>query len=157
MVFDPFGDFQTEIVDYSARCNELDKSTGKCHGYVTGARTTYKVQKERAEVVYWLTDNSNPVFGLRKLTNCTIRNAGNWSCVFSDGSGLVVVSDGIPNRQGMFKDEYVSLRSYQWWFLRALSFLAGSIYLPPILIPTQHTCDLIGPRRLIHCERSPVH
>ena len=77
-------------------------------------RTVYKLNNARAEVYYI------GLSGPRRLVDCAIFSRTDWACSYPDGSGRVVVMDGLGaihaddvNRAGAFLGFY--LRRWQWW------------------------------------------
>ncbi len=77
--------------------------------------TVYKLNKARGEVYY------TGLAGASRLVDCAIFSRTDWACSFPDGSGKVVIIDGL---QAIHADEvssrspgrvHFSLRRWQWW------------------------------------------
>ena len=101
-----FGSIEQDFKKYQAdRSNCIILNAG---------RTVYKLNKARGEVYY----TSNLV-GTSRLVECAIFNRTEWTCSYPDGSGKVVIIDGLRaihaedvNRPG---GVHFSLRRWQWW------------------------------------------
>lgn len=99
-----------EVSDYPLYCTENFMEKGNCPGTLGTARmTAYKVFEDRQEVIYWRHGlDETP----RKMANCAVRNKNNWACTYSDGSGPVVMIDGIRNSEPDDYFKYVSKFTY---------------------------------------------
>ena len=76
-------------------------------------RTVYKLNKARGEVYY------TGLGRVERLVDCAIFSRTDWACSFTDGSGKVVIIDGLRaihaddvNRAG---GGFFYLRRWQWW------------------------------------------
>ncbi len=76
-------------------------------------RTVYKLNEARGEVYY------TGLSGTERLVDCAILSRTDWACSYPDGSGKVVIIDGLRaihadyvNRPG---GVHFSLRRWQWW------------------------------------------
>ena len=96
--------------------------------------TVFKLNKARGEVYYTLWGEAKP------LVDCSIFSRTDWACSYPDGSGKVVIIDGL---QAIQADNVsrpgppaFSLRRWQWWGVK----LYWWIGLPQgaWLIPEQH-------------------
>ena len=97
--------------------------------------TVYKLNEARGEVYYlsWID-------GPQRLVDCSIFSRTDWACSYPDGSGKVVIIDGL---KAIHADDVnnplhtrFSLRRWQWWtvvLLRRIGDARG-----PWLIPEQH-------------------
>jgi hypothetical protein len=88
--------------------------------FVPGGRTTYKLNEAKGEVYYDSLGGS-----VDRLVNCAINNVDNWSCEYPNGSGRVVVIDGLPavsqkEASTDFAGNIFYVRWWQWW--------AGTLY-----------------------------
>ncbi len=75
-------------------------------------RTVYKLNKARGEVYY------TGLVGAKRLVDCAIFSRTDWACSFPDGSGKVVIMDGLRAiRADDVKrgDSFFYLRRWQWW------------------------------------------
>lgn len=76
-------------------------------------RTVYKLNKARGEVYY------TGLFGPRRLIDCSIFRRTEWACSYTDGSGKVVIIDGLRaiHADGVKHPTLMnfSLRRWQWW------------------------------------------
>lgn len=146
---DALGDLTDETISYEAKCLQ----DGDRQGCYTLNRTTYRVRPASGEVVYWATsdDYSTP----RRLANCSIRDSEHWQCEYHDGSGPVVMLDGIEARTKGGGRASIGLRWWQWHALR-LSNMVGSKLMdwPPLLTPDQVYCEFAGngAYRFTYCE-----
>ena len=77
-----WGPFSDDITLYSAYCNDQNVAFEKCENLISLSSTTYTLDRQRAEAVYWL---GGEEFGdLRKLVNCTILDRKSWRCSYPD-------------------------------------------------------------------------
>lgn len=97
-------------------------------------RDVYKLNEARGEVYYML-------FGeTQRLVDCAIFSRTDWACSYPDGSGKVVIIDGLraihKNDINLIGGVYFSQHRWQWWF----TTLYGWIGEPSgaWLIPEQH-------------------
>ena len=113
---------------------QADRANCQIH---TLNRTVYKLNKARGEVYYLRID------GPQRLVDCSIFSRTDWTCSYPDGSGPVVIIDGLEAIHADDVNQYgpllsFSLRRWQWW-AASLSYLIG--YPLPRgawLIPEQH-------------------
>lgn len=79
----------------------------------------YKLNKARGEVYYlsWID-------GPKRLINCSIFSRTDWACSYPDGSGKIVIIDGLKAIHPVDVEKPVlgstalqrfSLRRWQWW------------------------------------------
>lgn len=74
--------------------------------------TVYKLNKARGEVYY-----NSTFLGTQRLVDCSIFSRTDWSCSFADGSGKVVIIDGLRaiSADDVRVGSFFSLRRWQWW------------------------------------------
>ncbi len=77
-------------------------------------RTVHKLNKARGEVYY-----SGVVNKAERLVDCAIISRTEWTCSYPDGSGKVVIIDGLRAIHADYVNRPVgvhfSLRRWQWW------------------------------------------
>ena len=86
-------DLSSEVmISYALICTE-PYVNGRCNGYeVTGNLRKYRINRARAEVVSLAeVSNAIPI----TLINCSIMDKKNWECSYQDGSGTVIMVDGL--------------------------------------------------------------
>ncbi len=76
-------------------------------------RTVYKLNKARGEVYY------TGLGGAARLVDCAIFSRTEWACSYPDGSGKVVIIDGLraihaDNVSHPWRAQFF-LRRWQWW------------------------------------------
>ena len=75
-------------------------------------RTVYKLNKARGEV-YYLSGQT------RRLVDCLIFSRTDWACSYPDGSGKVVIIEGLRAIHADVVNDplpnHFSLRRWQWW------------------------------------------
>ena len=143
------GVFSKEITAYWASCETYDVAERKFVRCYTLRTTDYRIVPERGEVVYW--DDQD--IEVNKLVNCAIRDSENWTCTYPDGSGPVVARDGLLPAYLTSARPTISLRWYQWWYLRLANFFAGKTpNLGALYVPYQFTCEFLGPSRQVFCK-----
>ncbi len=98
-------------------------------------RTVYKLNKARGEVYY-----KRDVYGTGRLVDCAIFSRTDWACSYPDGSGKVVIIDGL---KAIHADDvnpaggrYFYLRRWQWWGTNLYEWLGQPR--GAWLIPEQH-------------------
>ncbi len=134
--------FSKEITAYKASCATYDATERKFVRCYTLRTTNYRVVPERGEVVYWADEQIE----LNKLVNCAIRDSKNWTCTYHDGSGPVVARDGLLPAYLTGARPTISLRRYQWWYLRlAILFTDKLPNLGALYVPDQFTCEVLRP------------
>jgi hypothetical protein len=137
------GPSSDELVVYSARCldgtpilpptlvirtetfeqdfQKYQKDRENCV-IVPGSRTVYKLNNARAEV-YYIGLLSEP----RRLVDCAIFSRTDWACSYPDGSGRVVVIDGLEaiHADDVKPEPRTSFyqRRWQWWVARLWSLV----------------------------------
>jgi len=74
-------------------------------------RTVYKLNKARGEVY------STGLGGAERLVDCAIFSRTDWACSYPDGSGRVVIIDGLRaiRADDVNVNDFFSLRRWQWW------------------------------------------
>ena len=75
-------------------------------------RTVYKLNKARGEVYY------TGLAGASRLVDCAIFSRTDWACSYPDGSGKVVIIDGlkaIRTEDVNMGSKFFYLRRWQWW------------------------------------------
>ena len=114
--------FQDEITVYKMFCTQGRKD-GKCNSIEQIANpTTYKASVEQQLVIKW-TGNSAPI----RYDKCAVRNARNWTCIFSDQPDLLSdvrdemvdgqfrhISSSIWNVPSPFYD----VPKWYWWWIK---------------------------------------
>ena len=148
------GPSSDELVVYSARCTNgiqiLPRSLalrGKSfdEGFkkyqadranceiLNRSQTVYKLNKARGEVYYLRID------GPQRLVDCSIFSRTDWACSFTDGSGPVVMIDGL---RAIHADDvkwgFFYLRRWQWWTVVLLGWIGDDPPRGAWLIPEQH-------------------
>ncbi len=76
-------------------------------------RTVYKLNKARGEVYY-----TGPGGAAARLVDCAILSRTDWACSYPDGSGKVVIIDGlkaIRTEDVNMGSKFFYLRRWQWW------------------------------------------
>jgi hypothetical protein len=146
---DALNDLTDETTSYKASCYK-ETNRRACHPL---ARTTYRVRPSSGEVVYWMKgdDLGTP----RRLSNCSIWDSENWQCEYEDGSGPVVMFNGLLAKVKGANPAMVSLRWWQWHALDLTNTVGGSLRdWPALLTPDQRLCEFVGmgQRRFIACE-----
>ena len=139
--------FSNEVTRYLAKCDPAGKFTLR-NCYALG-KTHYRIRPETNQVVYW---DDGFFSSFSALKNCAIRDAENWSCIYSDFSGAVVVRDGLFNSDKSIispSGVVVSVRAYQWWLIR-FGLGKGS---SSVLVPRQFQCKILKSRD-IFCIKS---
>ena len=143
-----------EIVGYSAQCSNdetvaplvlhgklgmttkaLRQSISNCELYTT-SKTVFSVNPTADTVTYRIGDL--PI--LTKWDGCVILDKENWSCPYSDGSGVVGFRDGLralPENQVEYGTFYQ--RRWQHFITRVLNTFFGPVSGISILIPDQVT------------------
>ena len=97
-------------------------------------RTVYKLNKARGEVYYLSLDTP------RRLVDCSIFSRTYWACSYPDGSGKVVIIDGlraIPADYANHPLAQFSQRRWQWWAAKLYDVMIGQPQ-GAWLIPEQH-------------------
>ncbi len=120
---------------------QADRANCQIH---TLNRTVYKLNKARGEVYYL------GLFATERLVDCSIFSRTDWTCSYPDGSGKVVIIDGLKAiHRDDVKDprnpddltlrnvlQFFSLRRWQWWTVVLLRWIGAG---PGAwLIPEQH-------------------
>ena len=100
------GFFRSEITEYPVMCKK-EPTLNKCQNPdSTLNKTTYKILKNRQEVLYWSSVDDVP----RKLTKCAIKDRKNWSCKYNDESAEFGFKDGkfwnVSLEESILNDEY---------------------------------------------------
>jgi hypothetical protein len=105
------------MVSYVLICTGRPYVNGRCNGYeVTGNLTKYRINRARAEVVSLTgVGYAIPI----TLINCSIMDKKNWECSYQDGSGTVIMVDGLqqnpdPNHRYVRRWDYyiVKIKNY---------------------------------------------
>ena len=157
------GPSSDELIDYPARCTKLIQilpfslamQFGESFEKIRADRencvildnspTVYKLNKTRGEVYY-----AGHLDQPRRLINCSILSRTDWTCSYSDGSGKVVIIDGL---RAIHRDDVrdprnpddvtvrnvlqsFSLRRWQWWTVVLLWWIGDPR--GAWLIPEQH-------------------
>ncbi len=95
----------------------------------------YKINKARAEVYY-----SSKLDGAKRLVDCSIFSRTDWACSYPDGSGKLVIIDGLKAIHADDVDnaypQRFSLRRWQWWTVVLLWWIGDPR--GAWLIPEQH-------------------
>ena len=115
---------QDELVNYTITCSVPYKE-GECNGEIRpGLVTRYKINRNNNEVVV---QAGHPGAAIRKLVNCTIFDAENWSCptVFSPAG--VSFKDGFPNLKYRTNGTVKHVSGWKHRFHRALSWVGWSV------------------------------
>lgn len=90
--FDSWFKEKTELVDYTLVCSVPYKD-GQCSGSLRpGPETRYRINRANNEIAI-LSDTTDRI---RKLVNCTIFDADNWSCPTVLSQTGVRFKDGFP-------------------------------------------------------------
>ena len=83
-------------------------------GILLLGRTVYKLNKARGEVYY-----TSNLSGTQRLVDCAIFSRTDWACSYPDGSGKVVIIDGLraihADDVNWLGGPHFSLRRWQWW------------------------------------------
>jgi len=116
--------FSDEITLYPARCADSNTPFDECKNVITLNRSTYKLNRQRAEAIYWYETSWGD--DLKKLVDCKIRNRKNWNCSFPDGSGKIVVRNGkgVETNPEARRLKHGYVRRWQWHWIRWKSVLA---------------------------------
>jgi hypothetical protein len=93
-------------------------------------RTTYKLNMARAEV-YYMT-----LGGPERLVDCKIFDRTDWVCSYPDGSGSIVMIDGLRAISADDNDIYFYQRRWQWWLATLWSWVGRPQ--GAWMIPEQH-------------------
>jgi hypothetical protein len=107
-----------EGVAYPALCDVTPETLARRGADYCPVRTLnphfFRVDRANNEVVRWADESPiNP--GLSKLHRCIIKDTRTWKCWYSDGSGPVLMVDGIENFQPVAGfGRVVFLRRWQW-------------------------------------------
>ncbi len=90
---------------------------GRCNGYeYSGNPTKYRMNRARNEVVSLAeVPNAIPI----TLVNCSIMDKKNWECSYQDGSGKVIMIDGLkqnppPNHRYAGRWDYYIVKYWKW-------------------------------------------
>lgn len=109
--------FSSEITVYSVYCGKDTGDQGAC---INLPPITYQVSPDRQEVAYWV-DTGTPAM----LTDCAVRDRGNWKCWYKDRAGRLSMAKGefreevlkaIPGRDAFDSVRYVP--KWKWWAVR---------------------------------------
>lgn len=92
---------------------------------------SYKINFHKAEIYY-----DYGFGGPRRFVNCAILNSKNWRCPFEDGSGDIVVTNGLKAR-GEKMESYFYLYRWQYWYVSLHWFLVSDGPQGAWLIPDQ--------------------
>ncbi len=109
--------FSSGITVYSVYCGKDTGEEGKC---IDLPPITYRVLPDRQEVAYW-TETGTPT----TLTDCTVRDRGNWECWYKDRAGRLSMTDSefrdeIRNA-ALNQDVFDSVRyvpKWKWWAVK---------------------------------------
>lgn len=125
-----------EISAYPVQCKtKPEYGICKTEPEYTLNKSTYKVNKQRQEVVHWISD-----FPPDRYTDCAIRDKNNWECTYDDRSGSFGFSNGNfssyslkENSTDVFdKTYYVSRR--EWLDIQARSETGVMYWLAMVLV-----------------------
>ena len=109
--------FSSEITVYSVYCGKDTGDQGAC---INLSPITYEAFPDRQEVTYWA-DTGTPA----RLTDCTVRDRGNWECWYKDMAGRLSMAGGafreevlkaIPGRDTFDSVRYVP--KWKWWAVK---------------------------------------
>lgn len=92
---------------------------------------SYKINFYKAEIYY-----TYGFGGPRRYVNCAILNSKNWRCPFEDGSGDIVVINGLKARDEEM-ERHFSLYRWKYWYTTIYWFLVGGGPQGAWLIPDQ--------------------
>jgi hypothetical protein len=80
-------------------------------------RTVYKVFPDTHTVIYWRPGVADVP---KKLAQCQVQDRLNWHCMYSDGSGDLVMNDGtlkITSGANQPEDNIENVGRVKWWLL----------------------------------------
>jgi hypothetical protein len=88
-----------------------------CTGEVkTGARYRFRASKTRGEVVHWIAGSAERS---GKMTDCTVRDRGNWSCKTPDSANPAIaqamVNDRLSPKPGSAAITFHMIAKWKWW------------------------------------------
>ncbi len=116
--------FLDEITVYDMLCTGARKD-GVCKSKEeTAGQTTYKVLTDQQTVIFWSGNGDAP----KRLRNCAVRNAKNWSCSDESGGKTTYVQKMIDGqyhfslREDSFFDAssaaFYQVPKWRWWWVR---------------------------------------
>lgn len=107
----------SEITVYSVYCGKDTGEEGKC---IDLPPITYEASPDRQEIAYW-TDTGTPA----TLTDCAVRDHGNWECWYKNRAGRLSMTDGQFLDEirdvALDRDVFDSVRyvpKWKWWSVR---------------------------------------
>lgn len=101
-----------EITAYPVLC-EKDKflKTGDCGNATPLNRTTYRVDKEKQQVLSWMPSVDPET---KRYSKCAILSVSQWSCTYDDDSGKFGFSDGKYFQEPVYLPYEVHVTREEW-------------------------------------------
>lgn len=82
------------------------------------SRYTYKINRARGEVYF------KSLVRTKRLVDCAIFSREDWTCSYRDGSGKVVIKDGLlVIQKHQLEVNRFYLRRWQWWFAKLYNWI----------------------------------
>lgn len=105
---------------YTANCAGGAWQGLVCSGRLeAGARYRFRASKSRGEVHHWIAGSAERS---GKMTDCTVRNRGNWSCKTPDSTTPAIAQSMVADRlvpdRGAPAATFHAVAKWKWWVLR---------------------------------------